>query len=497
MYNDKQLMAFSELAYEDLDVQVYAYKQKHPGVVSVPLSELSIDKDRYERIIAWVGKEEYESWSIPANEYAVYNDEGAGKSGFYACIIETSSGEPKDAVLAFRGSQSMFDLENLQNDWLGADLGLTNSEMTAQEKEAVKFLQKNENLIKSYGNVATCGHSLGGALSDFSAVAMVNMGMDSNLVQCANLDGPGHSLKFKDQNEDAIEKLKDKSTHYYWSRVGSQFWNISGKEKYIETTSGTHLMIPEHDRIYQVYEGDYFKESKAYEEYCKNTDLGRRSRLMDGFYYNTSFLPTWVSTWLLQGTIIIGGALEAHFNFVKTGISFAGDILQGAANVVGDTARAIWNFFTGGSDEEEAETPEQTAARLAANEAAENVSFTINPVSFINLSDAAEEISLNVMFTGTSLDAVKNGKNTDGIDIESVKSTVLNPYGSSALAQYNNRIKEIYEKIKALQEAATQCRSVIDPIQDTMGGCIDYLYLTGTEFIEVENEAKARVANWY
>lgn len=46
------------------------------------------------------------------------------ENGFYSCVIETS---PKDAIVAFRGSEGTKTYSGLVYDWIDADFGLLNS----------------------------------------------------------------------------------------------------------------------------------------------------------------------------------------------------------------------------------------------------------------------------------------------------------------------------------------------------------------------------------
>lgn len=489
-YTDKQLMAFSEIAYLDLDTRVQQYLKEHPNETSVKLTSLNLtadEKSKIEQFVPWPG---YSDWAISATD----DDKGFGKSGFAACIIETSSTEPKEAAIAFRGSGDMSDPESLVNDWILSDAGLVDNDKTLQEYATDRFLSEHKQLIEKYNNVSMVGHSLGGALADYATVKSVEMGLDSKVTQCANLDGPGHSQRFISNNKDAIDKVKEKMTHYEWSRVGAQLWNISGTEKYIETddkykTNGSYSLTGffQHARTAPQWSGDNLQQSEEYKIFCELQDLGGNSRLLDASKYKLGVwgTPLYFVEGMFSATLLTGFAVAEIIG------STAESIIDWGADRIND----IINFFFGGSDD--SETPEQTAARLAANEASEYISFTINPISFLSLSESADEISLNVMFTGTSLDTLTKGTTPDGTNIESIRSTVLNPYGSSAVRQLNIQIKDMYDKIKTLQEAAERCKALIDPIQNTIGGCIDYLNLTGNEFIEVENDAKSRISSWY
>lgn len=166
-------------------------------------------------------KEEYSyanDWVIRS---AVNENEDNG-TGLYACIIDTGDSN----ILACRGSESMENILNYRQDWYGADLKLLNSVMTKQEAALLKYMADNQNLLDGKPWVST-GHSLGGALADYSAIASVILKMD-NYEGTINFDGPGHSLEFIDLYAEQIAEVSGKMVHKKASVVGSILHDIPG-----------------------------------------------------------------------------------------------------------------------------------------------------------------------------------------------------------------------------------------------------------------------------
>ena len=174
-------------------------------------------------------KDEYSyanDWVIEA----VTNQNQDGGTGLYAIILDTGDAN----VLACRGSEDMKEFTNMEQDWLGADLGLLNSAMTEQEEALRAFMEKNRDLLTDKQWVST-GHSLGGALADYAAVMSVEMGLD-NYSGTINFDGPGHSQEFIEKYADEIAQVCDRMTHLKASVVGNILYDLPGvKQEHLET----------------------------------------------------------------------------------------------------------------------------------------------------------------------------------------------------------------------------------------------------------------------
>ena len=131
-YTDAELKDSSQIAYMDFstEFEILADRGEKPPFTIERLCDvkgISVSEAFPGADTAKISK-----WSIV--DYYDNND----KTGFYGCLIET---EPGRAVIAFRGSEGMDDMGNLQHDWIEADLGLMNSSGTAQQRDAEAFMK--------------------------------------------------------------------------------------------------------------------------------------------------------------------------------------------------------------------------------------------------------------------------------------------------------------------------------------------------------------------
>ena len=220
LYNDVQTRAFTKIAYMDLYTKYNILKEdKHTD--AIPLCELLSKEQQAELIALGVDADELNSWTM--TDICDNNN----KTGFYACVIETSQ-EPKQAAVAFRGSEDPADVNQLVNDWLKADLGLLNSTITNQQAEVRNFLSEKKTLLDKYDNLEMTGHSLGGNLAEYAAIVSEEYGLDDNIDSCVSLDGPGFSSEFMEEYKDEIAHMSDKMVHYRWSLVGSLLFDLDG-----------------------------------------------------------------------------------------------------------------------------------------------------------------------------------------------------------------------------------------------------------------------------
>lgn len=163
----------------------------------------------------------------------VYDD--SQNTGMYGCVLETSD---KNAIVAFRGSESVvigdekkdYDETQFYLDWIKADFGLLDSEDTAQQQEAKKYI----NIILQegkYDSYITVGHSLGGNLAVHAGINADPRYQDK-LTAFYSLDGPGYSDSYIYNHASEIDKYSGKIIHYQWSPIGALL-NSLGNEKYI------------------------------------------------------------------------------------------------------------------------------------------------------------------------------------------------------------------------------------------------------------------------
>lgn len=154
------------------------------------------------------------------------------ENGFYACCIEISE---ENAIVAFRGSESMRNIFSLINDWIRADLALLNSRKTWQQEEAEKYADKiiRREILEKYKGITVVGHSLGGNLATHfttSCATDERKMLFSKIEKSFNLDGPGVSQEYIEEHAQKIEKAAPKLTHLKWSAVGDLLSDIPGED---------------------------------------------------------------------------------------------------------------------------------------------------------------------------------------------------------------------------------------------------------------------------
>ena len=170
---------------------------------------------------------------LPPNDYAnnwsmlaVKNENNPGGSGFYGCILDTGD----TRILALRGSEDMGKLDNLEQDWIKADLGLLNAPISPQDAALARFTLDNKSLLSEKPWLST-GHSLGGELADFASIMAVKMGLEELFLGSTNLDGPGMSYEKINAFRDEVSIVGRKNKHYIASFVGEMLNYFPGAEQ--------------------------------------------------------------------------------------------------------------------------------------------------------------------------------------------------------------------------------------------------------------------------
>ena len=154
------------------------------------------------------------------------------ENGLYACTIEDSE---KTAIVAFRGSEKMYECESFIRDWMRADFALLNSRRTRQQEAAAQYVDKlwEKGILNKYESINITGHSLGGNLAAHTTIAMAQEGRNKGLWEkiegCTNFDGPGFSKVYLEEHDENIEKASSKITHLKWSAVGSLLYDVPGE----------------------------------------------------------------------------------------------------------------------------------------------------------------------------------------------------------------------------------------------------------------------------
>lgn len=218
--------ALAKIAYYDLD-----WDPDMVGEVSVyDALYCKMSQSEYKEFL-----KEYQITEETLKEWKVVGtwDKNA-ENGFYACIIETGPGE---AAVGFRGSEDMGEIDHFINDWILADAGLLNSEMTTQQAEVVNFMRENMDLLSQY-QLTPLGHSLGGNLGEYFTILSVRMGLSDNIEKCVSIDGPGYSQEFINEYRDDIAQMADRMEHPRMSLVGDMLNDLPGVHYFDVGTNG-------------------------------------------------------------------------------------------------------------------------------------------------------------------------------------------------------------------------------------------------------------------
>lgn len=260
-YTDKEITAFTQVAYAEFGACYDYLKAQNPGRDSFTIQEMlsiahktNMSEKEVKQLHSQVSsltESQKQQWKIVSPPHD-RNDQ----NGFYACIIETSPGE---AAVAFRGSESIEDINQLVNDWFKADAGLLNSTLTNQHAEVHKFFKTYKDTLDDY-KLTMAGHSLGGNLAEYATIVSSEYGLDDNIDRCVSLDGPGFSDEFIAKYRKQIEKMSNRMEHPRYSLVGSLLNDLPGVYyRYIEVENKEGLadynFISRHDTRYIKYGG--------------------------------------------------------------------------------------------------------------------------------------------------------------------------------------------------------------------------------------------------
>ena len=311
-YSDQDLLVASQIAYYDFNQDILNdnnYSLSLKEIFSKDSSVIdAINKnfqsagsdleksraqsalDLYQDIVS--GDSKYSNWVIKKV------DDDNSNSGFYGCLIETS---PDSAIVGFRGSENMADPEQLQRDWLNADVGLVNSTSTEQQSVAEGFMSDiNNDPELHYSNYATTGHSLGGNLAEDATITAPD-GMKDKITQCVSFDGPGFSNEYIAANADKIAQSSGKITHYQWSFVGALLNQVPGENyQSIKTKDEVYgkydiaSLTQKHDTSFVVFDENGNVIPGEMDNFAKS--IGELSRNIDS-------CPSWMGNALVGGII--------------------------------------------------------------------------------------------------------------------------------------------------------------------------------------------------
>ena len=330
-YTDVQLKNATQVAYQDFNKPYYELVQsgkKPPFTIEELCAQMVTNKyptadDVYKKMFPNLNGENIKGWKIV--DY--YNNNAA--TGFYGCLIDTGNG---DAIIGFRGSEGMDDLDNLRHDWLEADLGLLNNTLTKQQGDVEKFLDQisKSEYINNYNSIAMTGHSLGGNLAEHAAIMSSEYGLDDKLAQCMSFDGPGFSNEYINKNRVRIEKVSEKITHYKWSPVGGLLSELPGVER-------ISLKYKESDNFFYNLIGRHSTESIIFDENgaAERGEPSMWDILTSKFSQGIDHMPTIVGDVLvgIVSTLWYGATWMSKQMFDKNGVTPFGQGVITAATV--------------------------------------------------------------------------------------------------------------------------------------------------------------------
>lgn len=181
------------------------------------------------------GSEEWRSWSV----VDVCNDQN--NSGYYGLVIDDGKG---NAIIGCRGSEST-DIPTGYKDWMEADLGLLDRELTYQQKKAEEYMEEIWHKYgDQYDSFSVTGHSLGGNLAEHMTIT-APAAMREMIEHCISFDGPGFSNEYIEAHADDIAKVSHLMDHYQWSWVSSLLSPLPGvKDTIIKAHDDEGQSIP-------------------------------------------------------------------------------------------------------------------------------------------------------------------------------------------------------------------------------------------------------------
>lgn len=229
-YNDSTMMIATQIAYLDFDGCNTNVGEKIDGILNQygvykdgkwelkPGNWSTKQKEQFDTAANIIylssnkgGTDEWRNWNV----VDVCDDQN--DSGYYGMLIDTGDG---NAIIGSRGSEST-DFSTGYKDWVEADVGLLDNELTYQQKRAEAYMEKIwYKYGDKYDSFNVTGHSLGGNLSQHMTITAPK-DMRDKIERCVSFDGPGFSEEYIEKNKKRINEVSDKMDHYQWSWVGS------------------------------------------------------------------------------------------------------------------------------------------------------------------------------------------------------------------------------------------------------------------------------------
>lgn len=274
-YSDRDLIVATQIAYYRFDQEVlkhYRYRAPLREILKVDstqkehlLKNLEGALKRNEPLVIYRAQSAlklYDEVLSPNSFYGSwiirYIKDNNVTTGFYGCLIETSS---DTAIIAFRGSESN-TIRQIKEDWIDANFGLLHLKETKQQSEATQFMNEIERKF-FYRTYAVTGHSLGGNLTFHGAIT-APLELQNKLNQIISFDGPGYSGNYRREYCHKFRYFPGHLTHYRWSLVGSLLYpipiandkSIRVKTQNVPDQGKFNYLFEKHDTCFVLFDED-------------------------------------------------------------------------------------------------------------------------------------------------------------------------------------------------------------------------------------------------
>lgn len=457
-YSDKDLVAMTQIAYADLDKAYNSVKKKGKYGDAVPISALEEPAKR-----GGGSTKSLKSLKLYQKDWKIVGTHNTNSdNGFYACVVET---EPGKCVIAFRGSEEMSNMENL-DDWLGSDLSLLNSIQTGQQREIDRWFASKEfqELISKYDSVSLTGHSLGGNLAEYATLVSHKYGFDQKVEQCVSFDGPGFSQEFIALHAADIKRMKDRMQHYAWSFVGNLLYHFQDADHQMNcsvSNEANELDLEEYDSAtrhntkYLDYDGNGNLIKGEKDDLSKV--LGPVSRDIESGNINPSRIKKYgpvlakifgvVLAFSLLNQLLVWAGLDDEFykaligfaTGVKNTIKKAKKGIKKAWDDFVDKGKSFYNFITGKKTKKKSNS---SSSKKGGRKYSGNTLIEINPD--ILRAQAAELSSLESDLEGTFnslLNTINNANRSLSYNIAANIYTKISGFKKS-INETNHLLKE-------------------------------------------------------
>lgn len=237
VYSDREMLLASSIAYLDVPPSLHIPGDPSSRKIGKIVDELMDYYGVQDGAGNWSLKPEFEGDKYLSDQFHTLKDittlaggfdgwrewtlldtcDKNNSTGLYGCMIDTGDG---NSIISFRGTES-YSFDQKLRDQFGADLGLLNSSLTLQQRDAENYVHELwEKYGYRYNSFSLTGHSLGGNLAVHATITAPDA-MKAQIDHTVSYDGPGFSNEYNRSHRRSIDEIKGKVDHYQWSMVGS------------------------------------------------------------------------------------------------------------------------------------------------------------------------------------------------------------------------------------------------------------------------------------